>query len=450
MQGLISKRTQLVALTSLMRPLLGTVSITEVRTGPAVWALLLDPQAPASTSTANTRAARAGNRTAVGSHRIRGASSESGRAAIYHQQMAATTDQAVADPLRQAEARRYGRSRRRLWLCDSIAGLAALVAAVAVTHAAGVAGVIVLVLAPALIGLPFGLAGHRLARRFGQSRQTTGSWFADQLRGWGVAAALGVPAAAALLGLQRLWPGGWPVAVWLLLWALQALLVLIFPVLLLPLFLRSERLADGPLRDALVATCAAAGVTAGELRMLRMGEKTAAANAMVAGIGPTARIYIGDTLTETADESDQDVIDRICGVLAHELGHRVHRDQLRQLVAAAGSSAVGAAGLTVAIALVAPGGAAGHLACLPAAVLGLIAGTTVTTPAMAWYSRRRERAADRYAIGLTGRGKPVARAFERLAAQNLAELDPPRLLHLLTGGHPTLRERIETARAVAT
>lgn len=363
--------------------------------------------------------------------------------------MAVPSHPVAGDPLRQAEARRYGRGRRRLWLADSIAGLAGLVAAVVVARVAGVAGVIVLVIAPAVIGLPFGLAGHRLARRFGQSRQTTAGWFSDLLRGWGVAAALGLPSAAALLGLQRLWPDGWPVAVWVGLWALQAFLVLVFPVLLLPLFLRSERLADGPLRDALAATCAVAGVATGELRMLRMGEKTAAANAMVAGLGPTARVYIGDTLTETADESDQDVIDRICGVLAHELGHRVHRDQLRQLLAAAGSSAAGAAGIAIAIALFSPAGA-GHLDSLPAAVLGLVAGTTVTTPAMAWYSRRRERAADRYAIALTGRGEPVARAFERLAAQNLAELDPPRLLHLLTGGHPTLRERIETARGTPT
>ena len=32
-----------------------------------------------------------------------------------------------------------------------------------------------------------------------------------------------------------------------------------------------------------------------------MGEKTSAANAMVAGLGPTLRVYVGDTITAEAE-----------------------------------------------------------------------------------------------------------------------------------------------------
>ena len=34
------------------------------------------------------------------------------------------------------------------------------------------------------------------------------------------------------------------------------------------------------------------------MRLLHMGEKTSAANAMVAGLGPTLRVYVGDTIAE--------------------------------------------------------------------------------------------------------------------------------------------------------
>jgi len=350
------------------------------------------------------------------------------------------------DPLRQRAARAYGRSRRRLWLSGSAAGLAGLAAVVAATRAlGGVWGVGLLAALPLLVNTPFALAGHRLARRFGLSRQTTAGWLADQAKAWAVGAVIGVVAGAGLLGLQRWLPAGWPAAAWLAALALETVLAVVFPVLLLPLFVRSERLDPGPLRAALLDTCAAAGVVAGDLRLLRMGEKTAAANAMVAGLGPTRRIYVGDTLTERHDETEDDVLVRARVVLAHELGHHVHHDQLRLLGLEAARTAVAVAGLAAGVALLAPDGA-GHLSSLPGALLGFAVGSALTSPVSAWYSRRRERSADRFALDLTGTGEPVARTFERLAWQNLAELEPPPLLHALTGSHPTLRERIETAR----
>ena len=351
------------------------------------------------------------------------------------------------DPLRQRTARAYGRARRRLSLPGSALGLAALVVAALAARAYGGGwGVAALVVLPLAVSTPFGFAGHRLSRRYGISRQTAAGWLADQLKGWLVGAVLGVLCAAGLLAAQRVWPDGWQFPVWLAALLLQAVLVVLFPIVLLPLFLRSSPLDPGPLRDALTETCRRAGVAVTDMRMLAMGEKTAAANAMVAGLGPTARIYVGDTLTEQHDEEGEDVLARARVVLAHELGHHVHRDQLRLLGMAAVQTAVAVLGVWAGVAWVAPSGG-GHLSTLPAAVLGFALGQAVATPATAWYSRRCERRADRFAIELTGEGEMVARAFERLARQNLAELDPPALLHLLTGSHPTLRERIGTARA---
>ncbi len=47
-------------------------------------------------------------------------------------------------------------------------------------------------------------------------------------------------------------------------------------------------------------------------------------------------------------------------------------------------------------------------------MLGFSVGSALVSPLTAWYSRRRERAADRYAIDVTGRGEVFARALERL------------------------------------
>jgi Zn-dependent protease with chaperone function len=351
------------------------------------------------------------------------------------------------DPLRQAEARRYQRARRRIGLASNVAELAALIAIAAATGTIGGAWAVVLLVAGMfLLGLPFGVAGYRLSRAYGLSRQTPAGWLVDRAKGAGVGLVLGGLAAAALLAIQRAAGGWWPLPAWLAAAAFSALLAALWPVLLLPIFLRSEPMSAGPLADALWDTARRARVHVRELRLLKMGEKTAAANAMVAGLGPTVKIYVSDTLAEPeADEDEGGALARTRVVLAHELGHHVHRDIWRLLCLSAGTLAVGMAGAWAGVEWLAPHGA-GHLSTLPALVLGFSLASAAVSPLAAAYSRRRERAADAYAARLAGEGETFALALERLVARNLSELEPPRLYHLLTASHPAPAERIAVAR----
>lgn len=352
---------------------------------------------------------------------------------------------ADGDPLRQAEAHRYGRTRRRLGAVESVVSLAVLAA---ITAAAGTLGawgsLAALAVLPALVSLPFGYVGWRLSRAYGLSRQSLGGWLGDRAKGLALGLILGGIAAAGVLALQRGSETWWPLWVWIGGLLLSAALSLLFPILLLPLFLKSEPLPEGPLADALWRTVRTAGLAVRELRVLHLGEKTSAGNAMVAGIGPTRRIYVGDTLSEGAGEEER--IDETCVVLAHELGHHVHGDPWRLLAFSGIGLGVGVAGGALAVAAWAPDGT-GHLTSLPALVLGFSVASALAAPLAAWYSRRRERAADAYAVDVTGRGEVFARALERLCAQNLSELRPPRVWHALTASHPMPCERIAAARA---
>ncbi|HEX5559191.1 MAG TPA: M48 family metalloprotease [Gaiellales bacterium] len=354
----------------------------------------------------------------------------------------------TADPLRQTEARAFGRRRRRIGLASNVVELAALVAIVAATGSIGGPWALVLLVAGLfLLGLPFGLAGYRLSRAHGLSRQTPRGWLADRLKGAGIGLALGAVAAAGLLGIQRAAGDWWPLPAWVAIVAFSAVLAALWPVLLLPIFLRSEPMAAGDLADALWDTATRADVHVRDMRLLKMGEKTAAANAMVAGLGPTVRIYVSDTLAEVEDGEDADgALARTRVVLAHELGHHVHRDMWRLMTVSAASLAAGILGAWGAVAALAPHGP-GHLSTLPAVVLGFTLASAAVSPFVAAYSRRRERAADAYAARLAGEGETFARAMERLVARNLSELEPPRLYHLLTSSHPTPAERIAVARA---
>ena len=355
-----------------------------------------------------------------------------------------TAQDREGDPLRQTAARRYGRARRRVALADTAAGLVALVALVAFAgDLGGVASLLLLGLGLPLISLPFGLIRYRMARRVGLSRQTPGGWLVDWLKGITLGLALGGAAVFTVLAFQRLSDAWWPVMTWAAALLLSAALSVLFPVLLLPIFLRSEPMPEGPLRDALRRTVADAGVAVRDIRLLHLGDKTSAANAMVAGLGPTRRIYIGDTLS--ADAPDDEAVAETRLVLAHELGHHVNGDPWRLLAWAAVSLAVGVAGGWASVEALSPDGA-GELTALPALALGFSLATAAVSPLGNWYSRHRERAADAYAVAVTGEGERYARALERLVAQNLSEIWPPRLWHALSGSHPRPGERIERAR----
>ena len=351
----------------------------------------------------------------------------------------------ASDPLRQRQAGALGQARRRLSLADGAAGLVVLVAVVAWAGRLGGWGcVAALAVALPVISLPFGYAGHVLSRRNGLSRQTLAGWLADQAKARLIGLVLGGVVALGLLGCQRLWPGWWPLPAWAGALVLMLALAILWPVLLLPLFMRSEPLAEGDLADELWRTIRTTGVAVKELRLLHMGEKTSAANAMVAGLGPTLRVYVGDTIAEGAEAATAIGDTRL--VLAHELGHHVRRDGWRLLAVSALALAAGMVGAWAAVRWLAPDGP-GHLSSLPALVLGFSLASTALSPVTAAYSRRRERAADEYAVSVTGQGERYAETFERLVGQNLMELRPPRLWHLLTASHPMPADRIAAARA---
>jgi STE24 endopeptidase len=103
-------------------------------------------------------------------------------------------------------------------------------------------------------------------------------------------------------------------------------------------------------------------------------------------------------------------------VLAHKLGHQVHKNLIVGI------------GIEIVITLLARRSLApaclADIATLPvfALVMGLCG--LVTMPLTNGYSRWRERGADEYALEPTHNAPAFASAMVRLANQNLSEVDP--------------------------
>jgi STE24 endopeptidase len=296
-----------------------------------------------------------------------------------------------------------------------------------------------------IIGLPLSYySGYHLPHRFEQSNQTFKDWVVDQVKGIVVGGLLGGVVLEIIYAILRIAPETW----WL--WAagflllFNVLLANLAPVLLFPIFYKFKPLEEGhgELVERLLRLAQRANTKVSGVFQFDMSRRTKSANAGLTGLGNTRRIILGDTLLE---EFSPDEIETI---LAHELGHHVHKDIVWGI-------AIGTVSTLVSFYLASLGliwgvgyfgfESVADVAALPlfGIVLGLFG--LVTMPLDNVYSRWRERLADKYALEMTGNGTAFASAMTRLANQNLAEVDPELWVEILLHSHPALAKRIRMA-----
>jgi len=364
---------------------------------------------------------------------------------------------------RQARAKEYAGIRRRLYFARTVATFVVLALLVvtplskavrtAIEHRATNQWLVVLVyvlifgLASEIVTLPLGVySGWHLPRHYGLSHQSFASWIADLVKGSVIGGALGLGMVELLYwGLRRL-PDWWWLAGGAVYLLFSVVLSNLAPVLIMPLFNTFTPIEDATLRQRMLHLAERAGTRVRGVFTMDFSRRTSAANAFVTGIGSTRRIVLGDTLIANYTVEEVEV------VMAHELGHHVHGDIWRGM---AFDTVVTLIGLFIANVLLHAGvDAFGYrsvsdVAAFPLFALILSGFGLVTMPLTNAYSRARERAADAYALTLTGNAPAFVTAMQRLANQNLAEMEPPRWVVLLFYSHPPLADRIQRGAAFA-
>lgn len=359
--------------------------------------------------------------------------------------------------MNEDRASRYHRLKRQasiVSLCWTLALFIALLfsgGSIAIRKASGPSAfaivfyVAILLLLNEIGSLPLSFySGFVLEWRYGLSHEPLGRWLLDQAKSFAIGLTLSSIGAAIVYAFIRTSPDRW----WLPAGAVFALLIValtnVAPVLLLPLFYRVKPLEREALHARLLGLAERAGAKVLGAYEWGLSEKTKKANAALAGLGATRRILVSDTML--AEYSD----DEIEVVLAHELAHHVHGDIWKGIVL---ESAMVVAGFYLAARLLAVLSptfglqSVADIAGLPLLVLAAGAVSLVMVPFAHAMSRAFERSADRFALTLTKNPGAFVSAMKRLAAQNLAEEHPSRLVQILFYSHPPVRERIAAAQA---
>lgn len=288
--------------------------------------------------------------------------------------------------------------------------------------------------------------GYVREREFGLSTQPLGAWLWDELKSWSLYVACLAALAVGVFGLAKRTRHWW----WLV--ALASSLALAGSIALDPykarLYVDQTPLAEGELRARLTALLAKAEVHFADILVVNTSVKSVRVGAAFAGSGPTRTILLSDTLLEKMSPQE------ISAAVAHEAGHvREERWLGRVLSVLALFALLGfwewlfrfAArrawyGIT----------SRGDVRVLPVLMLAFNLVLQVADPISAALSRRRELAADAYAVQLTGDASSLSSLLRKLTRVNKDDPDPPRWFVLLGASHPSLTQRLEAIQKNAT
>ena len=303
----------------------------------------------------------------------------------------------------------------------------------------------VLFLAGELLALPCVFhSDFLLERRFALSRQSFGGWLLGQGQATVMRMAGWAACAAAVYAAIGIWPGTWwklAGAGWLVAGVAQASLASAM------LARRTRPLERPALQARLEALTRRVGAPNIAIHEWRVGPTSDAANAAVVGVGPSRRILVSDTLLDDYSGEEIEVI------IAHEIGHHVHRDMWQTIICAAAVAlaAFWTADTVLSAAPLSRLGVEGLWDVRSVPLLALVFGavTIAAAPIVNLLSRWHERRADRYALRVTGNLEAFVSGLRRVSAQCLAEERPPRLVEWFFHSHPSLAARVAGARAAA-
>ena len=283
-----------------------------------------------------------------------------------------------------------------------------------------------------LAQVPFGLATLWWERRHDVSEQGYGDWLFVNWFALGGEFLFVCLALLIVMGLAGPLPGAWWIPGGAVFVGLALLFTFISPYLLpaqvdAPRWVEAEthRLAEEQ------------GVGDLEVRVADV-DAYEGPNAAAAGLGPTRRIVVWDTLLESFGE------DEVRVVLAHEVGHHA-RDHLWKSV---GWYALFAFPGALLIALATrPRGGMREPTAVPVALLVLVVLQIVAIPAQNAIVRNLETEADWVALEATEDPGAARDLFAGFSEQGLIDPSPPTWAYVLMETHPTMAQRVAMAEA---
>ena len=312
---------------------------------------------------------------------------------------------------------------------------------------AGIVFFAVIGLVEVSMGLPFDYYhSFVLEERYGFNTKTLKIWLSDLIKSMLVVIIIGTFLLCSLLLMVKYAGQNWWIWAWAIFLCFQLLMTILYPTIIAPLFNKFTPLEDSELNDSIKRLAKKEGLNVGGIYQMDATRRTRHTNAYFSGLGRAKRIVLFDSLIQSHSQ------DEILAILAHEVGHLKKNHIKKQLIIISFVSLLlfFMASKLLAWNVIYESFGFSNMPCYVGLFLVGILWEPVNffiSPIGMAISRRFEREADFYSLGIVKTAKPLTTALKKMAKENLSNLRPHPIYVCFNYSHPPLLQRIEYLEA---
>jgi STE24 endopeptidase len=294
-----------------------------------------------------------------------------------------------------------------------------------------------------LVGLPFDYYhSFVIEERYGFNTKTIKIWISDLVKGLLVMIVLGGFLLSVLLLMLKYFGGNWWIWAWAVFLCFQLLMTVLYPTIIAPLFNTFTPLEAGELKTGIKRLAQREGLDIEGIYQMDATRRTRHTNAYFSGLGKAKRIVLFDSLIQCHSQ------DEILSILAHEIGHLKKNHIKKQIFITSFMSLLLfflAAKLMTWENMYESFGFSDMSSYVGLFLVGILwePANFFLSPVGRVISRKFEREADFYSLGILKTAKPLVTALKKMAKENLSNLRPHPLYVFFNYSHPPLLERIE-------
>lgn len=294
-----------------------------------------------------------------------------------------------------------------------------------------------------LAGLPFDYYhSFVIEERYGFNTKTIKIWISDLVKGLLVMIVLGGFLLSALLLMLKYLGENWWIWAWAVFLCFQLLITVLYPTIIAPLFNAFTPLEAGDLKIGIKRLAQREGLDIEGIYQMDATRRTRHTNAYFSGLGKAKRIVLFDSLIQCHSHAE------ILSILAHEIGH-LKKNHIKKQILLSGFVSLLlfflAAKLMAWEKLYESFGFSAMSPYVGLFLVGILWEPVnfFLSPIGKAVSRKFEREADFYSLGILKTAKPLVTALKKMAKENLSNIRPHPLYVFFNYSHPPLLERIE-------
>ena len=301
--------------------------------------------------------------------------------------------------------------------------------------------IVILIVGNTILSIPFSYyKTFSIETRFGFNKTTKKLFWSDLVRNIFLSSTLLAGIGVLLHSLYQALGASFVLGAWIALSMLMIVLFMLNTKVFVKIFNKLTPLPEGSLKTKITELATKTGFKAKAIYSMDASKRSSKLNAFFSGFGPIREIALFDTLLAKLNE------EQILSVLAHEIGHAKHFDELRLLAQQVLIFAVYALIIQTVVSDVQLAAAFGFSS--PFFAFGLILFSILVEPLdfllglpLNYLSRKAEFAADAFAAS-QGYRQAMIDALKVLVNENFGNLTPHPLQVLLTYSHPPISVRL--------